>query len=464
MIVNDIHSGLNATKVVHIVTPESVEELSDVVKTAITDKKMISISGGRHAMGGQQFGKGNILIDMRAMNQIFSLDAENGQIEIGAGVQWPELIDFLRASPAKNARYWSIIQKQTGADRLTLGGSLAANVHGRGLKLKPIIGDVESFTMIDANGDILFCNRHTNSELFRLSIGGYGLFGVIARIQLRLMRREKLVRVVEMADIRNLQQLFEKRIADGFLYGDFQFSTDREGDDFLTKGVFSCYKPVHAETPPTHNHKELTAEDWIHLYTLGHTDHKKAFQLYSQFYLSTSGQIYDSDTHQLSYYLDDYHKLVDRELKSAIRATEMITEIYVPRGELVSFLEEAAEYFRKNQTEVFYGTIRLIEKDNESFLAWARHSFACVIFNLHVVHSADGRRKAKQAFRKLIELAIKRGGSYYLTYHRWATKKQVETCYPQLIEFLRLKKRYDPLEIFQSDWYRHYRKMFRSEL
>ena len=31
------------------------------------------------------------------------------------------------------------------------------------------------------------------------------------------------------------------------------------------------------------------------------------------------------------------------------------------------------------------------------------------------------------------------------------------TCYPQFGEFLRLKRKYDPTELFQSDWYRHYR-------
>jgi hypothetical protein len=36
-------------------------------------------------------------------------------------------------------------------------------------------------------------------------------------------------------------------------------------------------------------------------------------------------------------------------------------------------------------------------------------------------------------------MAARRGGSYYLTYHRYATRKQVESCYPQFAEFLRLK-------------------------
>jgi FAD/FMN-containing dehydrogenase len=83
-----------------------------------------------------------------------------------------------------------------------------------------------------------------------------------------------------------------------------------------------------------------------------------------------------------------------------------------------------------------------------------------VIFNLHVTHDPEGVAKAADAFRALIDCAIPYGGSYYLTYHRWARKDQVEACYPQFAEFLRLKRKYDPDEVFQSDWYRHYREMF----
>jgi hypothetical protein len=40
----------------------------------------------------------------------------------------------------------------------------------------------------------------------------------------------------------------------------------------------------------------------------------------------------------------------------------------------------------------------------------------------------------------------------------------VETCYLQFAEFLRLKKKYDPEERFQSNWYRHYKNMFADRL
>jgi FAD/FMN-containing dehydrogenase len=147
-------------------------------------------------------------------------------------------------------------------------------------------------------------------------------------------------------------------------------------------------------------------------------------------------------------------------LHSAQPATEIITEINVPRETLKAFLDEVREDFRKNKVQLIYGTVRLIEKDDESFLPWAKQSYACTIFNLHTVHSKEGIEHSAQAFRRLIDMAIKRGGTYYLTYHKYATRNQVEACYPNFAELLQFKRKYDPKEIFQSDWYRHYRKMF----
>ncbi|PYJ19769.1 MAG: FAD-binding oxidoreductase, partial [Verrucomicrobia bacterium] len=67
-----------------------------------------------------------------------------------------------------------------------------------------------------------------------------------------------------------------------------------------------------------------------------------------------------------------------------------------------------------------------------------------------------------RSFRGLIDLAIARGGSYYLTYHKFAKLEQVMACYPQFKQFLTLKRKHDPTERFQSDWYRYYRKLFAS--
>ena len=464
ILVNDIHSQLNPTRVLGISQPRSLEDVQSIVRSARKDRRVISVSGGRHAMGGQQFGTDAMLIDVRKLDRVLNLDRKTGIMDVEAGIEWPKLIDGYLALQNEDGQTWGIAQKQTGADRLTMAGTIAANAHGRGLKMKPFVSDVESFVLVDAMGTAHMCSRTENPELFRLVHGGYGLFGVVTSVRLRLVPRRKVERVVEIRAVDDLIGAFEKRIVDGFLYGDFQFSIEHDSEDFLHKGVFSCYRPVPMDTPIPPTEKQLTDENWRQLLYLAHTDEKQAFHRYADYYLSTNGQVYWSDTHQLSIYPDNYHREIDQRLHAPYPATEMITEIDVPRPMLKGFLDEVREDFRKNRVELIYGTVRLIERDDESFLPWAKQPYACTIFNLHTVHSPEGLHRSEDAFRRLIDMAARRGGSYYLTYHRYATRKQVESCYPQFAEFLSLKKKYDPEERFQSDWYRHYRTMFADGL
>ncbi len=463
VIVNDVHSQLNHTRLARCVDADTVDALRAALGQARRNGQAVSIAGGRHAMGGQQFGTDTVLLDLRGLRRVLALDAVRGQVEVEAGIQWPGLIAALLELQRGEPHQWGIIQKQTGADDLTLGGALAANVHGRGLRLQPIIGDVEAFTLMDAQGCLLRCSRQEHPGLFQLAIGGYGLFGIITSVRLRLTHRQKLQRVVRLLGVDELMEAFARRIADGSLYGDFQFTIDRHADDFLRRGIFSCYQPVEPNTPMSADQRGLSASQWQELVRLAHVAPGRAFDAYATHYLATDGQRYWSDLHQLSTYVPNYHGALNAEIVEGPPASEVITELYVPRRQLVRFLARVREDFRANEVPLIYGTVRLIEQDDESFLPWAREVYACVIFNVHTVHTARGIARAAEEFRRLIDRAIELGGSFYLTYHRFATREQVDACYPQFQEFLRLKRVYDPEARFQSDWYRHYKSLWERD-
>src|SRR4029079_5815799 len=138
-------------------------------------------------------------------------------------------------------------------------------------------------------------------------IGGYGLFGVIARVTLRLRPRHKVERSVSIVDIDDLPNLFEERCAAGFEYGAFQFATSPASEEFLRSGVFSCYRPVGADRPIPDNQLELKDDDWSRLLWLAHVDKSRAFAEYARYYMTTDRQVYWSDTHQLASYKDRQH-------------------------------------------------------------------------------------------------------------------------------------------------------------
>ena len=359
-VVNDIHSQLNATRVDAIVRPRDIEEAATVVADARRQGKSVSIAGGRHAMGGQQFGEASVLVDTRGLDRVLAFDAERGIITVEGGIMWPALMEYLERAqsdprdprPVSDApdprpvsdprdprvldpptQRWGIVQKQTGADRLSLAGALSCNAHGRGLTLKPIVDQVEAFDLLTASGEVVTCSRQQQPDIFRLAIGGYGLFGLITTVQLRLRPRVKVQRIVTLAETADIMERFGDRIRDGYLYGDFQFATDDSRDSFLRRGVFSCYRPVDDATPLTEHPTRFHPDDWARLTRYSHTNKRLAFDFYTSKYLETSGQIYWSDSQLSAAYVDGYHADLDRVTGAHVKGSEMITEIYVERSQ-----------------------------------------------------------------------------------------------------------------------------------
>ena len=430
------------------------------MRAAQNEDRAVCISGARHAMGGQQFLADGLMIDTRRMSRLLNFDADKGHVEFEAGIQWPQVLAQLAAVQKGRERQWTFAQKQGGADKLTLGGCLASNVHGRGLKLPPFIGDVESFRLLTAKGDVVNCSRTENAELFRLAIGGYGLFGLITSVTLRLIERRKVERVVEVRSVEGLLKAFAERIGEGCLYGEFRYAIDEASEDFLRRGVLACYRPVDPATPVPPGQKQLHERDWVELLTLAHHAKSEAFRRYAGHYVATNGQVYWADEAQMSIYPENYHRALDQRVGATVKATETITEIYCEREALERFMTEVRDYARRDKVDIIHATVRLIEQDRESFLAWARKPYACVLFNVHVEHTTSGLIKAGDLFRRLIDIGLKHGGSYFPSYNRYALRRQVEACFPQMQEFLKLKRKYDPKELFQSEWYRHYKRMF----
>lgn len=458
--IDDVHSQLNSSYVDKIELVSSVEDIKRVITEAKEHGRKVSIAGGRHAMGGQQFAEDSILIDMSKMNNVLNFDKDNGLIEVEAGIQWPQFISYYLKEQESEQIKWAIAQKQTGADDFSIGGTISANAHGRGLTMKPFIENLESVKIIDYDGQLLTCSREENPQLFSLVVGGYGLFGVIVSAEIRLVRRRKIQRLVKIAIIDDLMDLFEEHVKEGCLYGDFQFAINSENDNFLRSGICSVYKPVDNTVEISSEQKELSRKDWYTLAYLAHADKDKAYEAYVSHYLKTSGQYYWSDLTQLSTYLGNYHKVIDPKLNEANRGTEMTTELYIPGEKLLDFIDEVRQLFRQSQANIIYGTIRLIKKEEDSFLRWASQSWVCIVFNLHISNNEKQLAKNSEVFRRLIDLAIKYQGSYNLTYHKFATKEQLEKCYPQFREFLKLKIKYDPMELFQSNWYVYYKDLF----
>ena len=239
-----------------------------------------------------------------------------------------------------------------------------------------------------------------------------------------------------MRGLDDLVRAFDERIADGFLYGDFQFAIDPAATTSCARRLL-LLPPGGDSTPIPDGQKALAARTGRSCCSSPTPTRRARSSIRGALPRRLPARSTWSDAHQLGYYVDGYHahstrdgrRSGDRDDHRGVRAARRLAD----------FMAEVARRFRDDGVAVIYGTVRLIERDEESFLAWAREPWACMIFNLHWRTRADGLAHSAAAFRRLIDLAIARGGSYFLTYHRWATAEQLEACYPQFREFLRAK-------------------------
>ena len=457
-VLNDIQSRLNATRVERVVAPSSPDEVAGVLRDAAGRGVAVCPAGALHAMGGQQFAEGGVSLSSAALTGVGPLDRDASTVWVQAGATWTSLIAWLNREQMGERRPLSIIQKQTGADELTIGGALSANVHGRVLGRKPIVDDIAAFRITGADGVRRFCERERDPDLFRAAIGGYGMFGFADSVLLRLQPKTALVRRVREIRTEDAVAALAQRAALGDAYGDFQYMTDEADCDFMRKGILSTYSPADGDAAPTGDELGLSTEDWSRLYFLAHTDKARAYTEYADHYLRTDGQLCWSDEHQLSPYLPQAGDMLARRLGWSPFRSLMITELYVPRAAFPRFMESARTAILETGANVVYGTVRLIESERETALPWATQDWACVIFNLLVEHSPSGVESAKSQFRALTDIALNEGGRYYLTYHRWARRDQIERAYPETRDFLALKDRYDPRGVFDSEWLRALRE------
>src|SRR5258706_15146408 len=87
-LVNDVQTELNLTSVDRVVKVQSEGDVITAIRQARQSRHSISVAGGRHAAGGQQFGSGTLFLDTTSMNRPLSLNSNSGNLEVEAGVEW----------------------------------------------------------------------------------------------------------------------------------------------------------------------------------------------------------------------------------------------------------------------------------------------------------------------------------------------------------------------------------------
>ncbi|MFT5683592.1 MAG: decaprenylphospho-beta-D-ribofuranose 2-oxidase, partial [Myxococcota bacterium] len=446
--IDDI-SRLNEATVAAVIQPTTVAALVAAVQDARSEGRNLSISGVRHSQGAHTFVEGGTVIDMTDYNQILAVDTANKTIRVQAGASWDDI------QRAINPHGLAVITMQS-SNVFTVGGSISANVHGRDPSASVIIDTVLFMKVLKPDGRIVTVSRKENPALFRLVVGGYGLFGIILEATLQLTDNAVLAKTAAMMDYSEFPAYFEANIRNG----DVKL--------FIARPSIAPSSLMRETVVTTWATTDAVPEGDIT--TLGEEKNVKRDKLvFGDSRRSSGGKERRWSLQKALIAKPGKVELVTRN--NAMRPpttplefldydspddTDIVQEYYIPVGQFVAFSDAVRNVVETQDVNLLGVTIRFVEANPYAFLSYAMEDSFSFMLYTNQGRDAAGRAAAEKMTHALVDAAHAVGGKHYLAYQRWPTMAQVRTSYPYIDQFFDEKTKRDPDGVFVSGFYRHY--------
>ena len=164
---------------IHIIpkrlSPKNYNELKKII-----NKKSFIVHGNQRSYGDVCLNK-DLMVSMANFNQIKYFDEKKGIIEVESGMLLKDLL------PIIIKKGW-FIPVTPGTKHVSFGGMIANNVHGKNTHKNKIGFYVKEIKLLGLNKKILKCSKKKNKKAFSLTIGGFGLTGIILTVSLQLKK------------------------------------------------------------------------------------------------------------------------------------------------------------------------------------------------------------------------------------------------------------------------------------
>jgi FAD/FMN-containing dehydrogenase len=440
-------SQLNLTKIdtiIHVPNNKTdiENQLKEILKYAKQNNLKISIAGAKHTMGGHTIYPNGIVLNMLPYKQM-EFDTTNNILTIGSGALWEDALKYLD-------KYGKSIAIMQAFSSFSIGGSLSVNGHGWQKDLPPISASVISFKLLTHDGKILNCSRQENKELFNLTIGGYGLFGVILDVKLRVVEnialQYKYVRLSPNDYVRNYKKYVSDNPNVNLIFGRLRISDKH----FLEEATLNFFEKVDAKIPVLQKGKSTETQRLVFRGSVNSEYGKRLrWDLETGMNKVSKNEIYSRNE-----LLNDHVSLIENRDTSS---TDLLHEYFIPERNFTQFINDIKPILKNSKIDLLNITIRGVKQDNDSYLTYARENVFGFVLLFNQLKTEEQENEMKILTNKLVDIALKNEGTFYLPYRLHIDKDKMRKSYPNADKFFELKLKYDPNEIFNNKFYEHYR-------
>ncbi|MCH5716840.1 FAD-binding oxidoreductase [Niabella hibiscisoli] len=422
----DDASRLNATQVFEVADPgsdssKSLLIIAQLVKRASLTGKKISIGGARHSMGGHTISKNGIYLDMKPLNYM-QLDTVENVLTVGAGALWSDIVPYL------NQYGRSVAVMQTN-NSFSVGGSISVNCHGWQPNVPPIAHTVVSIRVITSRGDVIECGRDQNAELFSLVLGGYGLFGVVVDVKLKVVRNEMYTARQYIVNSNEYVKAFRElshnaRVA--MAYGRINVNPD----NFLEEAIISTFEKDTGNVSAALQDGPYKKLRRTVFRASANSNYGKNLRWKAEKMMVSLIRNKRFSRNQL------LNESVEVFQNTDTSKTDILHEYFIPTASVSPFIDSLKKIIPSYNTDLLNITIRNVEKDTDTYLRYASTEMFGFVMLFNQYRTPEGEDYMKRLTQKLIDVAISFKGTYYLPYRLHAQKDQFLKAYPQADSFL----------------------------
>jgi len=431
--VNDV-SQLNPVEVADVRRPRSTEEIQAALRAW---PGAVSIGGGRFSQGGQIAEPGSLHLDLRGMNKVLSLDAQNRVIRVQAGIRWRDIQDAIDPHDLS-------VKIMQSFSNFTVGGALSVNCHGRYVGRGPLVNSARAVQLVTADSQVLELSRSQNAELFRAVFGGYGGLGVVTEVELDLDANTRMERISQSVPLEDYPQFFRETVlADPKMV---MHNADLIPPDFDTPVAISWRvtdKPVtESKRLVPRGQRYAVDKDVIWAVTELPGGARVRKEVINPSVLGRQAVVWRN--HEAS--LDT----AMLEPRTRSMSTYLLQEFFIPQEKFLPFVRKMAGILKAHQVNALNVSIRHSPADSTSLLAWAPQEVFAFVLYYKQRSTKAASAEVRGWTRELIDATLESGGRYYLPYRLDATREQFRQAYPEAAAFSALKARVDPDNRFRN--------------
>jgi decaprenylphospho-beta-D-ribofuranose 2-oxidase len=436
-----------------IETPRSVDDIQSAVRRAQQEGVPVCMMGTGHNLGGHAFLNGAMILDMRQFNRVLSLDAERKRVTVESGITWDKIQEAV--NPARLA-----LKAMQSDNIFTVGGSLAANAHGRDTRFPTLVDSVLGFRMLLADGSLESVSRTENPDLFRNAIGGYGLFGIILDVELELVEDCVYEQSSAIIPLSGLVEYFERAVRANPLIELFLARPSISPATFLNDTIVTVWRRTDRTRKGIFHldHERNVARDRF-LFGLSRKYRwGKTLRWHAEKWIAGDAprKTIVSRNNAMRPPVSSVKMLEHDSTKDA----DVIQEFFIPIPKFTAFMDGMRRILLEDGTNLLGVTLRYVKANNETALSYTpKEDAMAVILYFNEACSMEGRAKGDELIKRLNRLTLHKEGTFYLTYLRDLDKDSLRQAYPGIDAFFQKKHAVDPEGRFTSRFFEMHGKL-----